>query len=69
MVDKMEAKNWYRSLCNFKEVPSHPNMLVTWLAGEAAKVADKIDDDEVITTITDVLRSFTGDPGTCQVDF
>ena len=26
----------------------HPNILVTWLAGEAAKVVDKLNDDEVI---------------------
>ena len=40
-------RHWYRSLCNFTEVESHPNILVTWLAGEAAKVVDKLDDEEV----------------------
>ena len=56
-------RHWYRSLCNFSEVESHPNILVTWIAGEAAKVVDKLDDEEVLATITDVLKSFTGDPG------
>jgi len=56
-------RHWYRSLCNFSEVESHPNILVTWLAGEAAKVVDKLDEEEVLATITDVLKSFTGDPG------
>ena len=38
---------WYRSLCNFCEVENHPNVLATWLAGEAAKVVDQLDDEEV----------------------
>ena len=41
-------RHWYRSLCNFTEVDSHPNILVTWLVGEAAKVVDKLDEEEVI---------------------
>lgn len=41
-------RHWYRSLCNFAEVENQPKMLVTYLAGEAAKVVDKLDDDEVI---------------------
>lgn len=40
-------RHWYRHLCNFAEVESQPNMLVTWVAGEAAKVVDKLDDEEV----------------------
>ncbi len=41
-------RHWYRGLCNFSEVENHPNLLVTWLAGDAARIADKLNDDEVI---------------------
>ena len=40
-------RHWYKSLCNFSEVESQPNMLVTWLAGQAAAVVDKLEDEEV----------------------
>lgn len=40
-------RTWYRSLCNFSEVDTQPNVLATWLAGESAKVVDKLDDEEV----------------------
>ena len=43
-------RTWYRSLCNFCEVETHPNILATWLAGEAAKVVDQLDDEEVRNT-------------------
>ena len=40
-------RTWYRALCNFSEVDTQPNVLATWLAGEPAKVVDKLDDEEV----------------------
>ena len=45
-------RHWYRSLCNFSQVESHPNILETWIAGEPAKVVDKLDDEEVGSRIT-----------------
>ena len=56
--NKDYERHWYRSLCNFSEVESHPNILVTWLAGEAAKVVDKLDDDEVtrLQTLGDIHK-------------
>lgn len=45
--NKDYERHWYRHLSNFAEVENQPNMLVTWVAGEAAKVVDKLDDEEV----------------------
>ena len=40
-------RHWYRSLCNFSEVESQCNVLQTWIAGEAARIVDQLDDEEV----------------------
>lgn len=44
-------RTWYRALCNFGEVDTQPNVLATWLAGEPAKVVDRLDDEEVIPLV------------------
>lgn len=62
-VSSEDQRHWYRGLCNFSEVDSQPNMLCSWVAGQNAAIADNLDDEEVILTVTDVLRRFTGDPG------
>jgi hypothetical protein len=52
MTDRNRAnsdveRHWYRNLANFTEVEAQPKILATWLVGEAAKMADKLDDEEV----------------------
>ena len=47
-INGLSSQHWYRALCNFSEVPSQPNLLQTWIAGEAAKIVDQLDDEEVI---------------------
>jgi hypothetical protein len=34
-------------LSNFSEVEFHPNLLLCWLAGDTAAIADELDDEEV----------------------
>jgi len=62
IVDE-RLRHWYRGISNFSEVENQPNLLLCWIAGESAKIADHLDDEEIIQTVTDVLRKFTGDPG------
>ena len=40
-------RHWYRGISNFSEVENQPNMLVCWIAGDSARIADQLDDDEV----------------------
>ena len=40
-------RHWYRGISNFSEVENQPNMLMCWVAGESAKIADQLDDEEV----------------------
>ena len=42
-------RHWYRGISNFSEVENQPNMLMCWVAGESAKIADQLDDEEVRT--------------------
>ena len=46
MVDD-HLRHWYRGISNFSEVDNQPNLLLCWVAGESAKIADQLDDDEV----------------------
>ena len=39
---------WYRGISNFSEVENQPNLLLCWIAGESAKIADQLDDEEVL---------------------
>ena len=40
-------RHWYRGISNFSEVENQPHMLMCWVAGESAKIADQLDDEEV----------------------
>jgi hypothetical protein len=42
-----QRRKWYKGICNFAEVDFHPNLLVCWLAGDTAAIADELDDEEV----------------------
>ena len=44
-------KDWYRYIANFSEVEGHRSMLVCWLGGSGARVADQLEDDEVRNAI------------------
>ena len=46
MVDD-RLRHWYRGISNFSEVENQPNLLLCWIAGESAKIADQLDDEEV----------------------
>ena len=51
-INGLSSQHWYRALCNFSEVQSQPHLLQTWIAGEAAKIVDQLDDEEVIMTLS-----------------
>lgn len=54
-------EEWYKSIFGFDEVLNNPNVLVAWIGGEGAEIMENLEDTEVITTITKVLQSCTGD--------
>lgn len=40
-------RHWYRGIANFSEVDNQPNLLMCLIAGESARIADLLDDEEV----------------------
>ena len=42
-----QRRKWYKGICNFSEVDLQPNLLVCWLAGDTAAIADQLDEEEV----------------------
>ena len=47
-MDDEYRRHWYRGICNFSEVESQPNLLMCLIAGESSRIADELDDEEVI---------------------
>ena len=43
-------------------IKGHKDMLLVWVTGEAAKIADCEPDEEIIEKCCHLLRQFTGDP-------
>ena len=41
------SRDWFLYVTNFSEVDSRPDILVCWIAGSGAKVADQLEDEEV----------------------
>ena len=55
-------EEWYKNIFNFSPVEGHVDMLLVWVTGEAAMVADSLPDEDIIEKCCHLLRSFTGDP-------
>eukprot|EP00092_Neocalanus_flemingeri_P009081 GFUD01009774.1.p1 GENE.GFUD01009774.1~~GFUD01009774.1.p1 ORF type:complete len:509 (+),score=156.59 GFUD01009774.1:101-1528(+) len=54
-------EHWYRSIFNFSQVEGQQNVLMFWVVGQAATVADSLPDLKIVDTVTWLLRTFTGD--------
>ncbi|XP_064631276.1 spermine oxidase-like [Lineus longissimus] len=55
-------REWYKSLLGFQTVTNHPNILLGWIAGTAARQMESCSDDMVLKVSMAVLRRFTGNP-------
>ena len=68
--------HWTRAVSTFSEVTValpcagwtalqvrwHPGLLLTWVAGAAAELVDSMEDAELVTGLTALLRTFLGRP-------
>ena len=52
-------EEWYKSVMGFTVPHGQEKMLYMFVAGDGAAVADSLEDAEIITTMTDLLRNFT----------
>ncbi len=49
-LEKEEDKDWAKGVYNFTSVDGHSNLLLCWVTGKYAKVADHSKDQEVLLT-------------------
>ena len=60
-MEEATADDWSKTIFNLSPVEGQPRLLVCWVVGEAALVADRLEDKEIISKVTELLRTFTGD--------
>ena len=61
-LEEASAEDWSKTIFNLSPVEGQPSLLVCWVVGEAALVVDGLEDEEIIRQVTELLRTFTGDP-------
>ena len=61
-VEEARPEDWWKTIFNLSPVEGQARLLVCWVVGEAAVVADRLEDVEIIKEVTELLRTFTGDP-------
>ena len=57
----MDPAQWCNRIAYFAEVEGQPRLLLCWVTGDAAEVADGLEDVTVIEAVTRLLRRVTGD--------
>ena len=61
-VEEARPEDWCKTIFSLSPVEGQARLLVCWVVGQAAMVADSLEDGEIINQLTKVLRTFTGDP-------
>ena len=61
-MEDASAEEWWKTISNLSPVEGQASLLVCWVVGQAALVADRLEDGEIIKQVTQLLRTFTGDP-------
>ena len=67
-VEEARPEDWCKTIFSLSPVEGQARLLVCWVVGEAALVADRLEDAEINKKVTELLRSFTGDPAIPQPD-
>ena len=61
-VEEATEEDWWKTIFSLSPVEGQARLLVCWVVGEAALVADRLEDAEIINKVAELLRTFTGDP-------
>eukprot|EP00088_Acartia_fossae_P071817 TRINITY_DN9951_c0_g1_i14.p1 TRINITY_DN9951_c0_g1~~TRINITY_DN9951_c0_g1_i14.p1 ORF type:complete len:521 (-),score=104.07 TRINITY_DN9951_c0_g1_i14:166-1695(-) len=54
--------DWTQSVYVMNEIVGVRNVLIMWVAGDAAEIVDNLSEEEILLGAKQLLRSFTGDP-------
>ena len=61
-MEEATPEDWWKTIFSLSPVEGQARLLVCWVVGQAARVADSLEDGEIINQLTKVMRTFTGDP-------
>ena len=62
LQEKLLPRDWFKVICSFEEVFRQPNILAAWVSGSEAEAMLSLDDDTILRTCTELLRTFTANP-------
>ena len=66
LITTVDRSNWFKHIFTFDEVIYHPNTLMGWLSGEAARFMETLTDEEigqdVCQYLQEVMQKYKGDP-------
>ncbi|TRY70897.1 hypothetical protein TCAL_02797 [Tigriopus californicus] len=57
--EPLNRSTWVQHVVGFDAVIDHPNMLMAWVSGEAARIMESLPDQTIATQLCDVLRLVT----------
>ncbi|XP_051158827.1 peroxisomal N(1)-acetyl-spermine/spermidine oxidase-like isoform X1 [Leptopilina boulardi] len=57
-----DRSDWVKGISNVEEIASSQHVLCAWVCGKEAAEMELCSDEQVVNSLTQVLRKFTGDP-------
>ena len=58
--ENVQYDQWEDHILGFYTVRFHPNMLIAWITGKAARKAESLSEDEILRVCSDLLRKYIG---------
>jgi len=60
-------QDWFKFISLVDEVEGNPDKLMIWVVGEAALVADKLEESEIARVVFKLMQQFSGNPNISQI--
>ena len=60
-------QDWFKFISFVDEVEGNPDKLMIWVVGEAALVADKLEESEIARVVFKLMQQFSGNPNITQI--
>lgn len=57
--EPINRSNWVQHVVGFDAVIDHPNMLMAWVSGEAARIMESLSDQTIANQLCDLLKMVT----------
>ena len=60
-------QDWFKIISFVDEVEGNPDKLMIWVVGEAALVAEKLEESEIAEVVFKLMQQFSGNPNITQI--